>query len=117
MVRKTFEPYRQRLLSMQQELVGAIARSQLDGRFTAESDTQDMADQATNTYTKESLFQQSHHNRNLLVLVQTALRRTEEGGYGLCVECGEPVDKKRLEAVPWTDYCVSCQNLQEKGLL
>src|SRR5712692_5912686 len=109
--------YRQRLLEKEKELLTGITRIQRDGRKSDIVGAQDMADQADSCYTKESLFQQSSNARDLLVLVRAALRREEKGGFGLCVECGEPVQKKRLEAVPWARHCVVCQELQEKGLL
>ncbi len=65
------------------------------------------------------LSQQSHEewiflNRNtldmkLLRQVQEARRRIEEGTYGICHECEEPISPKRLDAVPWARYCVTCQ--------
>jgi DnaK suppressor protein len=112
-----FGPYKQRLLTKEQELVDAIARTTLDGRTSGDDDTQDLADKANTCYTKESLFQRSSYDRSLLTLVQGALRRTDAGIYGNCVECGQPVEKKRLQAVPWARHCVRCQELQEKGLL
>ena len=39
------------------------------------------------------------------------------GADSTCTECGEPVEKKRLEAVPWARHCIRCQKLQDKGLL
>lgn len=42
-----------------------------------------------------------------------ALERLEEGEYGICVECGEPISPKRLTAVPWTECCVNCQTERE----
>jgi DnaK suppressor protein len=111
------QSYRQRLLEKERELLTGITRIQLDGRDADFIGAQDMADQADTCYTKESLFQQSTNARDLLVLVQAALRRDEEGDFGLCAECGEPVQKKRLEAVPWARHCVTCQELQEQGLL
>jgi DnaK suppressor protein len=72
------------------------------------------------------LSQQSHEewiflNRNTLDLkllrqVQDALRRIEHGGYGICFECEEPISAKRLNAVPWAKYCVSCQERIASGL-
>ncbi|MGH9660309.1 MAG: TraR/DksA family transcriptional regulator, partial [Bryobacteraceae bacterium] len=56
-------------------------------------------------------------NRTLLALVQAALRRAQNGDFGMCIVCGEPVDPKRLEAVPWAGHCVACQQLVEQGLL
>ena len=78
---------------------------------------QDTADQADSCYTKEFLFQQGSNKRHLLVLVQAALRREHAGDFGLCAECQQPVQKKRLEAVPWALHCMNCQELQENGLL
>src|SRR5437879_12699100 len=117
MIRRAPESYRQRLLDKERELLTGITRVQLDGRRVGQPGAQDMADQADSCYNKESLFQQSSSARDLLVLVRAALRREKTGGFGLCVECGEPVQKKRLEAVPWARHCVACQELQEKGLL
>ena len=117
MAKRTGESYRERLLDKQSELLMGIVRTQLDGRDADTFGAQDMADQADSCYTKEFLFQQSSSARDLLLLVQAALRREEDGEFGLCLECGEPVQKKRLEAVPWAGHCVGCQELQEKGLL
>src|SRR4051794_3367194 len=65
------------------------------------------------------LSQQSHEewiflNRNTLEMkllreVEAALRRIEQGTYGVCHECEEPISTKRLDAVPWAKYCVTCQ--------
>ena len=73
------------------------------------------------------LSQQSHEewiflNRNTLDIkllreVQDALRRIGEGSFGTCHECGEPISAKRLEAVPWAKYCVSCQERIANGSL
>lgn len=68
----------------------------------------------------EGDLSQQHHeewiflNRNtidmkLLREISDALQRIEQGTYGVCLECEEPISVKRLEAVPWARYCVSCQ--------
>lgn len=46
--------------------------------------------------------------------VQAARRRMDTGQYGLCMECGEPIDLRRLEALPETPCCASCRQLQEE---
>jgi DnaK suppressor protein len=117
MSKRAAPQYRERLLAKERELLSGILRVQADGREQGGAGAQDMADQADECYHKESLFQQSSSARDLLELVQAALRRDDQGAFGLCVECGEPVHKKRLDALPWADLCVSCQQLQEKGLL
>jgi DnaK suppressor protein len=65
------------------------------------------------------LSQQSHEewiflNRNtidmkLLREISGALHRMETGQYGICLECEEPISAKRLDALPWARYCVTCQ--------
>ena len=115
--KKASDSYRQRLLAKEKELLTGITRIEMDGRGSNAIGAQDLADQADHCYNKESLFQRSSDARDLLILVRAALRREMDGEYGLCVECGEPVHKKRLEAVPWARHCVACQELQEKGLL
>lgn len=65
------------------------------------------------------LSQQSHEewiflNRNTLEMkllrdVQDALHRIDQGAYGICSRCEEPISVKRLDAVPWAKFCVACQ--------
>jgi DnaK suppressor protein len=67
------------------------------------------------------LSQQSHEewlflNRNnlektLLREVEEALTRIQEGAYGICQECEEPISPKRLQALPWAKFCVRCQEM------
>ena len=117
MDKKKVELYRKRLESKQEELMRLVSKSEQDGRSVDEEITQDIADKAANSYTKEFLFHQSDDNRRILQLVQEALGRIKSGEYGLCVACQEDVQQKRLEAVPWARHCIECQEKQEQGLL
>jgi len=49
-----------------------------------------------------------------LMQVTEALQRIEEGDFGICLECEEPISPKRLAAVPWASYCLKCQELRDK---
>jgi DnaK suppressor protein len=75
-----------------------------------------MAEKAANSYTKEFLFHQSDSERTQLNLVQKALERLRGGEFGLCQDCGESIDRKRLDAVPWAPFCRSCQEKAESSL-
>ena len=75
------------------------------------------ADIASTAYTKDLLFSQSANERGILRLVEEALRRIDAGDYGVCANCEEEIQDKRLEAVPWARHCIKCQDLQERGLL
>jgi DnaK suppressor protein len=117
MDKKKAESYKKRLLAKQEELLRLVTKTEQDGREADEEATQDIADKAANSYTKEFLFHQSDENRRLLQLVNEALERLKTGTYGLCVACQEEVQQKRLEAVPWARHCIECQEKQDQGLL
>lgn len=117
MDKKKSEFYKKRLETKQAELLRLVTKSEKDGREADEEATQDIADKAANSYTKEFLFHQSDENRRLLQLVNEALDRMKDGTYGLCVACQEEVQQKRLEAIPWARHCIECQEKQDQGLL
>lgn len=117
MDKKKTESYKKRLIQKQEELLRLVSKSEQDGREADEEVTQDIADKAANSYTKEFLFHQSDDNRRILQLVNEALARLKTGDYGECVACHEEVEPKRLEAVPWARHCIDCQEKQEQGLL
>jgi DnaK suppressor protein len=117
MDKKKLEYFRKRLETRQQELRNMVSRNQQDGRTADEEATQDIADRAASSYTKEFLFSQSNNDRQLLLMVDGALARLREGSFGECVSCGKEINPKRLEAVPWTRHCIECQEKAEKGEL
>ena len=117
MDKKKVRSYRDRLLERRESLFSQVREAELSSRERDLEATQDPADMAANAYTKELLISMSANDRKLLQLIDEALERVEGGGYGECVNCGEPVAEKRLDAVPWTRYCLKCQDMQERGLL
>jgi DnaK suppressor protein len=117
MEKKKVDYYKKRLLAKQEELLRLVTKSEQDGREADEEATQDIADKAANSYTKEFLFHQSDENRRLLQYVNEALERVKNGSYGQCVACQNEVQQRRLEAVPWARHCIECQEKQDQGLL
>ena len=117
MDKKRLEQYRKRLLERQEQLQDIVSRAEQDGREADEEPANDIADKATNSYTKEFLFKKSNDDRFILSLIQEALQRMEDGEYGVCVACGGEMQQKRLEAVPWARHCIGCQEKQEQGAL
>src|SRR5947209_13466468 len=117
MDRKKLEAFKKKLEERQQALRRTVSRTEEDGRVADQDTAQDIADRAASSYTKEFLFSQSNNERQLLQMVETALQRIREGTFGECVNCGSEINAKRLEAVPWTRYCIACQEKKEKGQL
>src|SRR5579862_5228167 len=117
MDKKRLEYYKKKLQARREELLKSIARTEEEGRTADDDPTVDLADKAANSYTKEFLFGMTNTDRSLLALIDEALIRIRNGAYGTCVERGEELQQKRLEAVPWARYCVSCAEKHEQGLL
>jgi RNA polymerase-binding transcription factor len=117
MDKKKLDVFKKRLEERQRELRQTVSRTAQDGREADLETAQDVADRAANSYTKEFLFSQSSNERQILQMVEGALVSIREGSFGECVSCGEEINPKRLEAVPWTRYCIACQEKLEQGLL
>ncbi|MBU1708133.1 TraR/DksA family transcriptional regulator [bacterium] len=74
-----------------------------------------MADQGTDAQEREKAFLFAHREGKFLAHLDRALERINDGTYGICAECGEPIAKARLEAVPHARMCVDCKKkLEEK---
>ncbi len=113
---KQLDHFKEMLRQKQLSLTAMVHRTEGYGR-EKEPDIQDVADMAVESYTKEFLFGKSSGDRHVLQMIREALHRIEEKSYGICVRCENPIQPKRLEAVPWTQHCIECQALLEKGLL
>jgi DnaK suppressor protein len=117
MDKKKLDYFKKRLETRQQELRRTVIRTEQDGRTVDEGSAQDIADRAASSYTKEFLFAQSNNDRQILQMVDEALARIREGSFGECISCGQEINAKRLEAVPWTRHCIECQEKLEQGVL
>ena len=117
MPKKEMEKYRRLLQDKKNSLSNDLAKTRNAEEETIEEATQDIADKAVSSYTREFLYSLSDTDRTTLVQIDEALARIAEGTYGSCMNCAQPMAEKRLTAVPWAPHCVDCQELAEKGLL
>jgi len=97
-----------------------------DGLFTKlnsndlsvdDTETPDPVDLAVQNYSKNVMLAVSENETRQLQMIDEALQRIEDKEYGLCQNCSNPIQPKRLKAIPWARYCLNCQELVEKGLL
>ena len=105
------------LRKKQHELLDSYERDKAAGNALPDDGIQDLADKAASAYSKELNFSLSDTERSLLMQIDEAFNRIKEGNFGTCTNCGNVIGEKRLTAVPWTPFCIDCQELQEKGLL
>lgn len=109
------QQFERRLRKRQKELEHELASTVEQALTSNVNDAQDVADQAVAGYQKEMLFSQGTVRNAQLRLVKAALNRLAEGSFGDCVRCLQEIGAKRIEALPWTPYCIDCQERMEKG--
>ena len=114
MDKKQLQQFNKRLETRHQDLCRRLTRAQEDRRTLEDGRVADEADRAASSYTKDFLFRQSTNERNLLRAVENALGRIRDGSFGQCVSCGNEINQKRLEAIPWTLHCIECQEATER---
>jgi DnaK suppressor protein len=110
-MRRLEDKLRQQQALLERSMLTAVEQ----GRQTVADETQDVADQAVSSYQKELLFTQGTNGHSQLALIRVALERLREGSFGDCMQCSNPIGAKRLEALPWTPYCIACQEKIESG--
>jgi len=106
--------FKKRLLEKQHQLHEEVGRTALYGKDQEDDSIKDLGDQANTAYTREFFFELGNGDRRLLRDVVLALQKIEDGSYGTCERCSEPIAEKRLDAVPFARYCINCQRLVEE---
>ncbi|RPI15434.1 MAG: molecular chaperone DnaK [Ignavibacteriae bacterium] len=87
------------------------------GEYVGENTTfsMHMAEHGTDEMEREKTFMFIQRDEKHLFYLENALERIEKKTYGLCVSCGKPIDKGRLEAVPITQHCIKCKTSLSNG--
>lgn len=109
------ERFKQRLLIKEHELLSEIASLEGDARASGDSEVRDTTDDATAQQGTAEALQEEGVGSRMLIEVQDALKRIEDGTYGKCTVCGRPIEPARLEAVPWARYCLEDQEKIDKA--
>ena len=108
------EIYRTALLQKRLELLGASTAKPLQWTVDSNSGRQgDMADQASGNNEVHIQLKLKQTDAKILQAIDEALRRIDQGTYGICRDCGEPIADARLSAIPWTRVCISCKEKQK----
>lgn len=72
-----------------------------------------IADVATDNFNRELSLDLATVEQRALYEIEEALKRIEDKNFGNCLDCGQPIAKRRLAAVPQTDLCIKCQTKKE----
>jgi len=105
--------FKKRLAARQLELRATAAHTARDGG-AVDLHEADFVDRAASSYEKEFAFGQTTNLHELLRVTEEALGRIADGSFGRCVLCEKRISPKRLDAIPWTHYCLECQQTLER---
>ncbi len=107
------EHYRRRLLELEARLTSRIERDTALAREQVIDTAADAGDESVADESESEDFTDAELDAAVLQQVREALQRIEDGTYGRCLIDGGRIGKKRLDAVPWTPYCIKHQKLLE----
>ena len=108
------ERFKRQLLAKERELRARVGPSG-GGNEPGDESVPDSGDESVRSEAREAQLRDAEADWAVLNQVRDALARIENGTYGHCLVDGEPIDPKRLEAIPWTPYCRKHQELLEKA--
>jgi len=109
------EHFKKRLQDKQRELESSLATLESEGRDFGEAEVRDSTDDATTSQATSESFDEGTILSQTLEQVRNALDRIQNGTFGKCVDCGRPIEPARLEAIPWTPYCLAHQEKHDRA--
>jgi DnaK suppressor protein len=112
---KLAERFRKRLLQVREQIIEGIRQRDVSAQVMGQNGIQDIGDESATSSNRHLLMSLSENERGKLMEVDEALDRIENGTFGICEDCGEPIALKRLEVIPDARYCVECQENLEKA--
>lgn len=117
---KTDKKYFRDLLLHARSAFGAQVRYHSDDALTRKDAAGEragmathMADLGTDNYRRDFQLGLLSDGVDVLEMIDEALQRLEDSEYGICLDCGEPIPRKRLEAKPYAKYCTKCKSKRE----
>ena len=118
------ESYRELLLNQSARLRGdlermtdeALRRNQPESSGNLSNVPLHMADVGTENYDQEFTLGLIENEQGTLDQIHQGLDRIKAGTFGICEECGQPIAKPRLQAIPYTAHCIECaRELEKRG--
>jgi RNA polymerase-binding transcription factor DksA len=104
----------ERLLLLRERISGEILSSSRDSLSPTARDPS-LSDQGTDTFDREFALNQLSSEQDVLFEIDSAIRRLEDGTYGICEISGDPINIERLQALPYVRYTIATQSELEKG--
>ena len=114
-MRKAFlKKARETLESMRAQMLKNVQQELQEGRDQNKDEGMDTYDLASDARDREISHILTDRDRGKLEAIDEALSRVDDGSYGLCEDCGAEIAEGRLQALPFTRLCVTCQSDRER---
>jgi DnaK suppressor protein len=110
---KTLAKYRKLLLEEKQRILNNSKNALKNELALSPDDLPDETDLAASEVNQNLVFKLRDRERQLLAKIDEAMGRIEDGSFGTCMECEEPIEVRRLEARPVSTLCIACKEKQE----
>jgi len=110
---KEYQQVRTHLLDMLEELDDRLSKITDDVRHLEKPMEQDFSEQATENENDQVLDALGNAARDEVEKIRQAISRIDAGTYGICLNCGAPIRKERLAALPYANSCIHCAEKRE----
>ncbi len=122
MNKKDAQDFKKRLINIRGQVAdeirntgdGGLKKSQRDASGDLSAYTFHMADVASDSFDREMSWDRLSGEQKVLYAIDEALKKIEDGSYGVCDDCGRKINKERLKAIPYAKLCRNCKEKMEK---
>ncbi len=121
LTKQQLKQFRQLLVIERAKCAGEIksiaedtSKSPRDASGDLSAYTVHMADMAADTYERELSMNIVSSEQEILYQIDDALKRIDDGSFGICLQCNKPITMSRLKAVPYASMCIACQRVKEQ---
>jgi len=108
-----YDDVRHNLIDMLEDLEDRLSKISEDVRHTDKPLDKDFSEQAVEAENDQVLDALGNSTRDEIEQVKQAISRIDSGTYGICLKCGQPIKKARLNALPYSNQCIHCASKEE----
>ena len=114
LTKKELKKFQEQLIDKRKQVLERARQMLSEGMMLDANDLPDEMDLASSEYIQSFEFRLRGREKGLLTKLDLALKKIDDGSFGVCETCDEPIGKKRLEARPETSLCIKCKEDQER---
>ena len=114
MHKTTLASFREKLEQIRFTMIGDVRGKYKNKKDDLNGQVADIADAAAQSYNRQLMMGFGEQEWKKLRLVEEAIEKMDDGQYGICSECKEPIPDARLQVIPFTAHCVGCLETIEK---